>query len=169
MNDIKESLRRVKEELLDSGLIRHCHPQCASYEEDIKALVEAVENNLVVEDKFSLNEYQNQTDKTVTFYRKGFGFAVLYTAMGCAGEGGEYCEKVKKRFRDGEGDHNQPEYWNDPQFKALAMKELGDQLWYVAQAAKCLGFTLADIARANLNKLFSRKERDTLHGSGDER
>ena len=42
-------------------------------------------------------------------------------------------------------------------------------LWYVAQLASELGLELEDIARENLEKLFSRQRRGVLSGSGDER
>ena len=47
--------------------------------------------------------------------------------------------------------------------------ELGDVLWYVASAARELGYDLADIAQANLDKLADRAARGTLQGSGDNR
>ena len=42
-------------------------------------------------------------------------------------------------------------------------------MWYVAQLASELGLELEDIARENLEKLFSRQRRGVLSGSGDER
>jgi NTP pyrophosphatase (non-canonical NTP hydrolase) len=73
------------------------------------------------------------------------------------GEGGEFSEKVKKWIRDGVID------------KRLAAKELGDVLWYLTASAKELGYRLQDIAEMNLVKLYDRKKRDVLNGSGDER
>ena len=48
-------------------------------------------------------------------------------------------------------------------------KELGDVLWYLAQLATEFKLSLDDVAGANLEKLFSRMERDKLHGDGDNR
>jgi NTP pyrophosphatase (non-canonical NTP hydrolase) len=48
-------------------------------------------------------------------------------------------------------------------------KELGDVHWYVAQLASELGLGLDEIARGNLDKLFSRQRRGMLSGSGDDR
>jgi hypothetical protein len=46
---------------------------------------------------------------------------------------------------------------------------LGDVLWYVSQLAAEIGFTLDEIGEMNLDKLFSRRERGVLGGSGDQR
>jgi hypothetical protein len=42
-------------------------------------------------------------------------------------------------------------------------------LWYATQLASELGLELEEIARENLEKLFSRQRRGVLSGSGDER
>ena len=56
-----------------------------------------------------------------------------------------------------------------PERRTAMTKELGDVLWYCANLAHELGTTLEDVAQGNLDKLFSRKERGTLQGSGDNR
>jgi len=48
-------------------------------------------------------------------------------------------------------------------------KEIGDTLWYVARLADELGYSLGDIAQANLDKLNSRANRGVIGGSGDDR
>jgi len=53
--------------------------------------------------------------------------------------------------------------------KELLIKEIGDVLWYVANAACELNIDLSHIARENLNKLNSRKERNLIKGDGDTR
>ena len=53
--------------------------------------------------------------------------------------------------------------------KAEIAKELGDVLWYVANLAEDIDYDLQQIAEINLNKLRSRKDRDVLKGSGDNR
>jgi NTP pyrophosphatase (non-canonical NTP hydrolase) len=42
-------------------------------------------------------------------------------------------------------------------------------LWYIAQFCTELGLNMEEVAKLNLEKLFSRKERGALHGEGDER
>lgn len=88
--------------------------------------------------------------------------ALDYAISGLAGEVGELAGHLKKTMRD--------------DFATITIDrrenmatELGDVLWYVARVAHELGYSLADIADNNLKKLASRKERDKLHGSGDDR
>lgn len=57
-----------------------------------------------------------------------------------------------------------------PEDKRQAIKlELGDVLWYVSCLGKALGFELAEIADANIEKLASRQNRGVIGGSGDMR
>lgn len=85
-------------------------------------------------------------------------------ALGLAGETGEVMEKIKKMIRDKNG-----VFSPTPEDIAELKKELGDVLWYLSALAFYNGIDLDDVARANLNKLKSRKERDKIHGSGDNR
>lgn len=84
--------------------------------------------------------------------------AIVYPALGLIGEAGEVSEKVKKWLR---GDKELD--------KADLVKEIGDVLWYCAALADDLGYTLADVAHMNVEKLTSRKERGVVKGSGDNR
>lgn len=84
-----------------------------------------------------------------------------YVGLGL-GEVGETQGKIKKLIRDSGGVIAAD--------KADAIrKELGDILWYVSQTASELGLDLDGVAEANIEKLFSRKDRGVLQGSGDER
>lgn len=106
----------------------------------------------------NLNEYQEQANSTA-IYPKEIGLA--YVALGL-GEAGEIQNKVKKVYRDKQG-------ILDDETRIELKKEYGDLLWYIAQGAKEIGFTLEEIAISNIEKLKSRKERDQLKGSGDNR
>lgn len=86
---------------------------------------------------------------------------LFYPAMGLAGESGEVANKIKKIFR---GDDI-----NIENVKKSISDELGDVLWYVSALANDLGLNLGDIARKNVEKLRSRKERGVIGGSGDSR
>jgi len=86
----------------------------------------------------------------------------VYPAIGLCGEAGEVAEKVKKLLRDKRGVLTQ-------ESRDAVAKELGDVLWYVAALAQEIGVPMEDIAKANIEKLFSRKERGVLGGSGDNR
>ena len=87
---------------------------------------------------------------------------LIYTSLGLAGESGEFCDKVKKMLRDNGGALS-------PEMRMSKGLELGDILWYVAQSAKQLGFSLEEIANMNMEKLLDRKARSALGGSGDSR
>ena len=85
-------------------------------------------------------------------------------ALGLAGETGEVMEKIKKMIRDKNG-----VFSPTPEDITELTKELGDVLWYLSALAFYNGIDLDDVARANLDKLRSRKERNQIHGSGDNR
>jgi NTP pyrophosphatase (non-canonical NTP hydrolase) len=81
-----------------------------------------------------------------------------YALLGLIGELGEVYSIIAKAIRDG----------NEIDDEKLK-KELGDLLWFVAVIATDMNFTLNEVAEANVAKLQSRMERNTLHGSGDDR
>jgi len=106
------------------------------------------------------NEYQNQAWGTAVYPNKGNNF--VYPALGLGGETGEVLEKIKKVIRDGEGKIT------SEKIEELK-KELGDVLWSLSAICNELNLNLEDVAKKNLEKLNSRKERDLIHGSGDNR
>jgi NTP pyrophosphatase (non-canonical NTP hydrolase) len=106
-----------------------------------------------------LSEYQALSRRTAEYPRSAW---LAYPALGLAGEAGEVAEHAKKAIRDEGGEVS------DERRAAMA-KELGDVLWYVAQLATELGLDLDQLAQGNLDKLFSRQQRGTLSGSGDDR
>ncbi len=107
-----------------------------------------------------LSDYQERSRATAVY--PGAGANLLYPTLGLCGEAGEVAEKVKKMLRDDGGVLS-------PERRAALAKELGDVLWYVAQLATEAGLDLDAVAAGNLDKLMSRRERDVLRGSGDDR
>jgi NTP pyrophosphatase (non-canonical NTP hydrolase) len=87
----------------------------------------------------------------------------VYPVIGLAGEVGEFCEKFKKVFRDGDGS------LRDEEVLRAFEKELGDVLWYLAELCSDLDLSLNKVAQGNLEKLSGRRERNLIHGSGDDR
>lgn len=94
-------------------------------------------------------------------------------SIGIWGESGEYAEKLKKLLR---GDVP-----FDRQYFYLMAKELGDIAFYLTAALWTMvqlsdeyeldlpEYTLEDLLSDNLNKLWDRRERNQLRGSGDTR
>jgi len=107
-----------------------------------------------------LNNYQHQARSTALYPDRGTN--ILYPTLGLCGEAGEVADKVKKVLRDHGGQ------FSDAKKQAIAL-ELGDVLWYVSQLADELGFSLEEIATANLEKLASRAACNVIAGSGDQR
>jgi NTP pyrophosphatase (non-canonical NTP hydrolase) len=103
--------------------------------------------------------YQN---KAATFATYPQDKAIVYLALGLNGEAGEVAEKIKKVIRDNNGE------FSEDKIKEILL-ELGDNLWYISEMARQLGFDLSFVAECNINKLKSRLDRDKLHGSGDHR
>ena len=106
-----------------------------------------------------LDMYQ-QVAKTTAIYPREQ--AIIYPTLGLTGEAGEVANKVKKIIRD---DGNKI---NESLVQEISA-EIGDCLWYISVLADDIGCKLSDIANANLEKLANRKEKGTLHGSGDTR
>ena len=112
----------------------------------------------------NFDEYQKKAAKYDFFKAttdvKSPGFVAKI--LGLAGESGEVAEKFKKLIRDKDGIAST----ND---KDAIKKELGDVLWYLSTISRYLDIPLSDVATTNLEKLESRRTRNKLHGSGDER
>lgn len=107
----------------------------------------------------TLNEYQDAANKFVAFPDT---YTITYPALGLASEAGEVCDKIKKAIRDRHS-------LSFAELPDMVAPELGDVLWYVAVLASNLGLELEDLARGNIDKLTSRKDRGKIGGSGDDR
>jgi NTP pyrophosphatase (non-canonical NTP hydrolase) len=110
----------------------------------------------------TLNEYQDKAMSTAVYPGQNSPQGFIYTALGLNGEAGEVAEHAKKLLRDDNGEIT-------PERRPKILKELGDQLWYIAACARELGFTLEEVAVGNNEKLADRAERGQLGGSGDDR
>lgn len=82
-----------------------------------------------------------------------------YLVMGLLAEAGEVADKYAKALRDGPS----------LDFDTALAKELGDILWFIASIADDLDIPMSEIAQGNIDKLTSRKARNVIHGSGDDR
>ncbi|MEQ1494463.1 MAG: nucleoside triphosphate pyrophosphohydrolase family protein [Novosphingobium sp.] len=85
---------------------------------------------------------------------------VVHMSAGLFEEAGEVSGKLKRLYR---GDYTNEE------FKAAALKELGDVLWYADILAHVLGSDLETVAKEVAAKLADRQARGVLKGSGDNR
>ena len=119
----------------------------------------------------NLNEYQEKaklTDLDLESAGEVMEQGTLNTVsfinkvLGVTGETGEFSDKIKKVMRDKKGVFTEED-------REEILKELGDVLWYVALVSLYLGMPLEDLAKMNLDKLASRRQRGTLKGSGDNR
>jgi len=87
---------------------------------------------------------------------------LMQQVLGLGDEAGEVLALFKKWIRDNNADISLLD-------KKNVAKELGDILWYIAVVAHDLDIPLGEVAALNLEKLASRKARNTLAGSGDDR
>ena len=106
-----------------------------------------------------LDMYQKVALTTAIYPREQ---AIIYPTLGLTGEAGEVANKVKKIIRD-DG------YKNNENLVQEISAEISDCLRYISVLADDIGCKLSDIANANLVKLANRKEKGTIHGSGDKR
>ena len=88
-------------------------------------------------------------DRMVELDREGANIERLTTAgVGLAAESGEFLEIVKKMVFQGKP-------WNDANREHLII-ELGDIMWYVAQATQALGISFDEVIATNVKKLEKR-------------
>ena len=92
----------------------------------------------------SLKKYQSLANRSAGAGGKG-DQRLIVSALGLAGEAGEFANLVKKMTAHGHP--FDPEALED---------ELGDVLWYLAEAATASGLDLEHIAQGNVAKLLKR-------------
>jgi len=105
--------------------------------------------------------YQLNSNKT-SLNTNICGNKFLYPVLGLSNESGEFLGKIKKIFRDKNGEI-------DLETKKDLESELGDVLWYLSEICTQLDLSLDDVAFNNLQKLKSRQTRGVLQGNGDNR
>ena len=94
-------------------------------------------------------EFVALADRMGELDRQGANIERLTTAgVGLAAESGEFLEIVKKMVFQGKP-------WNDANREHLVI-ELGDVMWYVAQACMALGVSFEDVIKGNVKKLEKR-------------
>ena len=116
-------------------------------EEEAKKFMQLHNKSMITAD-----EYQRKAGETAIYPKKD---ALPYLSLGLVSEAGEVAGKVKKLIRDGT--------------KSDVASEVGDVLWYCAMLATELNVSLGKLMENNLDKLYNRKKRGTLQGSGDSR
>jgi len=97
----------------------------------------------------SSKDFVYLADRLVELDQKGANIERLTTAgVGLAAESGEFLEIVKKMVFQGKP-------WNDANREHLIV-ELGDVMWYVAQACMALDVSFDDVVERNVEKLKAR-------------
>lgn len=124
----------------------------------------------------TLNEYQKKAMTTCMGTCDNFSYMML----NLVGEVGEFAGKVAKMIRKGQVEIDTMDEKTSEIFPMVSlhnwtylqgelMKEAGDILWQLAGLCNVMGWSLEDVAQANLDKLASRKERGVIDGNGDNR
>jgi len=93
----------------------------------------------------SLNEYQKLAKRTSGAGGDDVERRLMVSALGLAGEAGEFANLVKKMTAHG----------HPLDVEALG-DELGDVLWYLAEAASACGLDLSAVGEKNVEKLRKR-------------
>ena len=97
----------------------------------------------------SSKDFVALADRMGELDRQGACIERLTTAgIGLAAESGEFLEIVKKMVFQGKP-------WNDDNRKHLII-ELGDVMWYVAQACMALDISFDEVIEGNIKKLEKR-------------
>jgi len=108
------------------------------YEEFVSAVTSEASTNFV-----------DFADRIGELDREGANIERLLTSgVGLSAESGEFLEIVKKMVFQGKP-------WNDDNREHLII-ELGDVMWYVAQACMALDISFDEVVETNVNKLKKR-------------
>ena len=114
------------------------------YEEFVAQVTSAASTNFV-----------DFADRIGELDREGANIERLLTAgVGINAEGGEFLEIIKKMVFQGKP-------WNRDNREHLII-ELGDVMWYVAQATQALGISMEEVLDTNITKLSKRYPEGTF-------
>ncbi|MFZ9204300.1 MAG: nucleoside triphosphate pyrophosphohydrolase family protein [Candidatus Nanopelagicaceae bacterium] len=114
------------------------------YEEFVAQVTSAASTNFV-----------DFADRIGELDREGANIERLLTAgVGINAEGGEFLEIIKKMVFQGKP-------WNRDNREHLII-ELGDVMWYVAQATQALGISMEEVLDNNITKLSKRYPEGTF-------
>lgn len=122
-----------------------------------------------------LNEYQKKAMSTCMPSCENFS----YMFLNLVGEVGEFASKIAKAIRKEHlnigcndiiaGIHFDEYAENLEQNRSDLKAECGDILWQLSSLCQVMGWSLEEVAEQNLAKLASRKSRNLIDGSGDNR
>lgn len=120
----------------------------------------------------SLKEYQRRAMETCLPTADNFSYMIL----NLVGEVGEFASKVAKAIRKDQLGIYKEELLVKESGKELfqvmdaeLMAEAGDILWQLSGLCSVMGWSLDEVAEANLDKLANRKQRGKIDGNGDNR
>ena len=151
---------------LPKGANLHCKDKKL---ERLKGVLEKMEkyDELKQMNEVCMNSYQRAAHEFADYPSGTVGrdkhvVDYLYPSLGLAEEAGEVAGKFAKSIRDNQG-------VIDEDRKKEIVKELGDVMWFVSELCTILDVSLSDVMNNNIVKLTSRRERNVIHGSSDNR
>lgn len=124
-----------------------------------------------------LNKYQELAMTTCMPSSENFS----YMFLNLVGEVGEFASKIAKAIRkeqvtigglygmekSSSNDLIYRKFKEGNEQKVELQKEAGDILWQLSGLCSVMGWSLEDVAQANLDKLAARKAIGTIDGNGD--
>jgi NTP pyrophosphatase (non-canonical NTP hydrolase) len=120
--------------------------------------------------KLTFNEYQDKAHSTASYpdlwIKDPEHNAVhinanwIYPLIGLLGEFGELGNFLKKIIRD-------KNFRISHKDRMYIKSESGDILWYLSELSWTLRLPMGVIAEHNIDKLFERKKKGAIHGSGE--
>lgn len=111
----------------------------------------------------NITEYEKKARKYAMYpYKTNMSVGIMYNALKLSGEVGELNDKLGKCISDSNGEIS-------PELLKEIEKEMGDILWHYFALMYDLGLSINHITRVNIDKLESRRLRNKMAGSGDNR